>query len=649
MRRLALALLLCTPALADDPATRSPAEAPEDAPPQVDVRVEGPLRFEDIPPVDPALVTDLLRYQALRGASHQGFSAGDGLYVRTRFGDVSQIHRVERPGGARTQLTFGAEPVAGVSAHPTRPDLVAFSRDIGGNEAYQNWLLDLGTGAETLLTDGTHRHGGVVWSHDGQRMAWTGTARNGTDYDVYVRDLDGTEATRVFEGEGYWYLTDWSDDGATMVLGHYISSTRSELWRLDLATGNKVRLSPEGEVSIAGGALLDDGSVLLVSDHEGEFLKLYRASPDGSALTPLATSLEWNVEDLAVSPDGRTVAVAVNERGWSKLYLLDLKKGRLRPAEGLPDARITGLTFDPDDPRTLGLTLYGPNLQADAWTLDVRKGKATRWTRSETGGLDVGTFVAPELVTWTSFDGLELDGLLYKPVGQGPFPVVVSIHGGPEGQSRPTLSGLTQVLVRDHGIAVLEPNVRGSRGYGKSFLKLDNGMKREDSVKDIGALLDWVAAEPSLDGERVAVRGGSYGGYMVLASLVHFGDRLVAGIDNVGISNFVTFLENTKAYRRDLRRVEYGDERDPEMRAHLQAISPVSRADAIQSRLFVIHGANDPRVPVGEAEQIVAAARANGQDVWYLRAENEGHGFRKKANRDVATALQVTFLVDALK
>jgi dipeptidyl aminopeptidase/acylaminoacyl peptidase len=631
-----------------EPAGSAPDATDQGAPP-VPVRVEGPLRFEDIPPVDPQLVDALRRYQALRSASFQGFVGGPagGVLVRTRFDDVAQIHHVAAPGGARTQLTFGAEPVRGVAPHPTDPDRVAFLRDEGGNEAYQVWILDRSTGEEIRLTDGIHRHGSVAWTPDGSHLAWSGTARNGTDYDIYLAPADAPrQAERIHEGEGLWWVADLSPGARILTLGRYRSITDSEVWRLDRDTGQATELTPGEGVAAQGGLLLPDGDVLLTSDHEGAFRGLYRARPDG-ALTALTPDLTWDVEDLALSPDGRTVALRVNERGWSRLYLLDLKTGRLRAAEGLPEGMVASIAFDPTSSRRLGLTLYGPTRVADAWTLDVRRGRATRWTESETGGLDPDTFRAPTLETWTTFDDRELDAFVYRPAGEGPHPVVVWIHGGPESQSRPYLSGMVQVLLR-RGVAVVFPNVRGSAGYGKDFVALDDGRRREDSVKDIGTLLDWIGEQPDLDGDRVAVKGGSYGGYMVLASLAHFGDRLQGGIDVVGISSFVTFLENTKAYRRDLRRAEYGDERDPEMRSFLEEISPLNQVERIRSRLFVIHGANDPRVPVGEAEQIVAAVRESGHRVWYLRAENEGHGFRKKDNRDVADALQVSFLLDVL-
>jgi dipeptidyl aminopeptidase/acylaminoacyl peptidase len=264
----------------------------------------------------------------------------------------------------------------------------------------------------------------------------------------------------------------------------------------------------------------------------------------------------------------------------------------------------------------------------------------TRWTYSEVGGLDTSLFIEPELVAYPTFDSGQggpdaIPAWVYKPAGKGPWPVIISIHGGPESQARPAFASTYQLWLSKLGAAVIVPNVRGSSGYGKHFLSLDNGFKREDSVKDIGALLDWIATQPDLDEDRVAVFGGSYGGYMVLASGVHYSDRLKAAVDIVGISNFVTFLENTQDYRRDLRRAEYGDERDPDMRAHLEKISPLNSVDRITVPMMVVQGENDPRVPVTEAIQVVEALRANGQPVWYMNALNEGHGYRKKENRDI--------------
>jgi dipeptidyl aminopeptidase/acylaminoacyl peptidase len=300
------------------------------------------------------------------------------------------------------------------------------------------------------------------------------------------------------------------------------------------------------------------------------------------------------------------------------------------------------------------MTLNTPQTPSDTFVLDLKRnptrhGDLVRWTFSEIGGLDSGAFIEPELVTYPTFDtgkgGPEaIPAWLYEPPGDGPHPVIISIHGGPEAQARPYFSSTYQMWLQTLGAAVLVPNVRGSNGYGKHYMGLDNGYKREDSVRDIGALLDWIATRPDLDADRVAVIGGSYGGYMVLASAVHYSDRLRAAVNIVGISNFVTFLENTQDYRRDARRAEYGDERDPDMRAHLQAISPLNQVERIHVPLFVVQGQNDPRVPVSEAEQIVAAMRAQGQPVWYMNALNEGHGYRKKENRDIYQQATVLFL-----
>ena len=271
-------------------------------------------------------------------------------------------------------------------------------------------------------------------------------------------------------------------------------------------------------------------------------------------------------------------------------------------------------------------------------------GDLTRWTESEVGGLDTTAFRVPELIRYPTFDmdgaeQREIPAWVYKPAGKGPHPVVISIHGGPEGQSRPSFSSTYQMWIEKLGVAVIRPN-----GYGKTYVGLDNGFKREDSVKDIGALLDWIETQPDLDKDRVAVFGGSYGGYMVLASAVHYSDRLAAAVDIVGISNFVTFLENTQDYRRDLRRVEYGDERDPAMRAHLEKISPLNNVDQISVPMFIVQGENDPRVPVTEAAQVVEALREQGHTVWYMNALNEGHGYRKRENRDIYQQATVLFL-----
>ena len=601
------------------------------------------VRLEGTPEIPEQLSEQLRPYLSPRSASLIEIAPdGSSILVGTRFGETTQVHRVTEPMGMRDQLTFLEEPISGVEPIPGSNDLL-LRADTGGSEKWQ--VLEWSDGRTRPLTDGVARYGGL--RIEGDRLAFTSNARNGKDTDVYVAGTRMQEPRLVTEFEGSWQARDF--EGDWLLVGKYEKVDRTELWRVHLPSGKAERLTPEDHPAAYYGLFAheDPQTLYVVTDRFGEFRQLYRVDLDvrreSKRWTPLSADIPWNIEDLALSADGATLAFVVNEGGYRSLRLMDTESEEIRAPEGLDGGLVSGLKFA-TEANVLGLTMSGPTMPGDAFTLDLDSGELTRWTRSELGGLDEDDLVTPELISVESFDGLEVPAFVYKPEGEGPFPVVIFIHGGPEAQARPKFSGLAQFLVREEGMAVVIPNVRGSNGYGKTYLSLDDGFKREDSVRDIGAVLDHIAADPQLDEERVAVRGGSYGGYMVLASLVMHGDRIKAGIDNVGISNFVTFLENTKAYRRDLRRVEYGDERDPEMRAHLEAISPTARASEIRSALMVSHGANDPRVPVGEAEQIVSAVRENGHEVWLMVALDEGHGFRKKTNRDLFYELTVLFL-----
>ncbi|WP_428262724.1 S9 family peptidase [Haliangium sp.] len=633
------------PAQPEVPAEATPAAEPA-APARAEVVLDtDTLRLESTPDIPASMRERLEQYLETRAAELSDISAdGRRLLITTRFGETSQVHLVEQPMGARTQLTFAPEPAAQASFVPGGGAGVVYVADIGGNEQFQLWHLDRATGRRTRLTDADSRNGVPRWSPDGAQLAYASNSRNKRDFDIWVGDgRDPGSARRLVDGSGWWYPVDWSPDGSKLIVGEYISANESHLHLVDVASGQVTRLSPEGKATYESAQFAADGRrIYVASDREGEFTELYETDLGGSGWRSLTRDIPWDVVSVDLSSDGRTLAFTTNEDGLSVLYLLDTRTRRSRRVPGLPAGLIGDLQFARRAP-VLAFTVAGATRPGDVFTYDLRRRALTQWTASELGGLDREALVEPELIRFETFDGKQIPAFYYKPAGAGPFPVIVNIHGGPEGQARPVFSSLTQYLVNESGVAMLYPNVRGSSGYGKSYLLLDNGMKREDSVKDIGALLDWIAARPELDARRVGVLGGSYGGYMVLATLVHFGQRIAAGVDVVGISNFVTFLENTAEYRRDLRRVEYGDERDPEMRAHLEQISPLRRAAEIQSALFVVQGANDPRVPASEAEQIVAAVRGAGQDVWYMLAKNEGHGFRKKDNRDLYTLLTVMF------
>ncbi len=645
-----LALLLVTTA-----APAAAADAPERR-----VVNDGNVVLEGVPEVPAELAERLDRFENTRSANVQAWTAdGSGLFITTRFAETSQLHQVAMPGGARRQLTFLEEPVFGFERRPGGTDLT-FLMSEGGSEFNQIFLLDPKTGDRKRLTDGTSRNGAVAWSRDGRRIAYQSTRRNGAANDVWVMDpADPDSARLVLEApDGAWYgVADWSADGKRALVLQYVSVADSRLHLLDLATGER-RLLAGGDDAPANHAAVNpafDASgegMLFSTDRHGDFSQLAHMSLASGEERILTAEIPWDVDELAVSEDRKRAAFVVNEGGLSRLYLMDPATFDYRPVEGVPTGLVFGLDFSPDG-RRLALVLNSAKTPSDVFTLDLGEsptaaGELVRWTWSEVGGLDTESFVEPELVHYPTFDRVDgeprqIPAYVYRPAGEGPFPVIVSIHGGPEGQYRPSFSSTYQSWIAELGAAVIAPNVRGSAGYGKEYLKLDNGFLREDSVKDIGALLDWIATRPELDAKRVAVYGGSYGGYMVLASMVHYSDRLCCGVDIVGISNFVTFLENTQDYRRDLRRVEYGDERDPAMRAHLEKISPNRNAGKITAPLFVAQGQNDPRVPVTESEQIVRDIRAAGYEVWYMNALNEGHGFRKKENSDLYREIVVTF------
>jgi dipeptidyl aminopeptidase/acylaminoacyl peptidase len=598
----------------------------------------GNLILEDIPAIPASVKERTRQYQNTRSAYIASWDpAGDGMLINTRFAETSQLHYLANPLGARQQVTFFHEPVGGGYFCPDVSQRgFLFSKDVGGSEYYQIFWFDMTTGTARMLTDGKSRNGLGPWSNRGDKFAFTSTMGNDVDTWVYVGTIDGTEPKAVVKEEGAWFPSDWSPDDSKITVLKYVSVNESYPYVVDVETGEMTSLRPESEEKIAfgGGVFSEDGKgIYITTDYESEFRNLRCYDLATGELHPVTEDAGWNVTGVSLSHDGRYLAYVTNEDGIAILHLLDLKRDRQVKLPPLPVGGIGGLDFSPDD-RYLALTINTPQTPSDITVLDIRRKKLERWTKSEVGGLDTDSFSVPQLVHVKSFDGLDISGFLFKPAGEGPHPVVVYIHGGPESQYRPYFSSTFQYWINELGLAVLATNVRGSNGYGKSFLLMDNGYRREDTVKDIGAFLDWIEKRPDLDRERIAVYGGSYGGYMVLSSMTHYNDRLRCAVDIVGISNFVTFLENTKPYRRDLRRPEYGDERDPKMRAFLQKISPNNNAHKITKPMFVAQGYNDPRVPVTESDQMVEVIRKNGGDVWYMVAMDEGHGFRKKSNRD---------------
>ena len=640
MRPLILAsLLLAAPALA------APAQQPAYVP------IPAAITAEAVPPIPASEAAAVRPYLEYRSAAFQGWDpASHGALIATRFGNSPQLHLVARPGADRTQLTFESEPVAGSFA-PAGGVLVAI-KDVGGGEFFQLYRVD--HGRLLLLTDGKSRNTGAVWSRDGHLIGYTSTRRNGTDSDLYLIDpRDPTTDRMVAQvAGGGWAFSDFSPDGRTALVGRAISVERSDVFELDLASGKLTRINgpTRGPARTGTGVHSDarygpDGRIWVVSDEHSDVQRLGVLARDGK-FTPIdPEAAQWEVEEFDLSDDGSFIAYTVNEAGASKLRLFDTRTGAGRGEVTLPGGVISGLKIAPWG--EIGFSLASATSPADAWSVDPATLKATRWTTSETGGLDAMRNREPELVTVKSFDGLAVSGFLYSPDPAkfpGRRPLLFDIHGGPEGQTRPGFLGRTNYLINELGIAVFYPNVRGSTGYGKRFVGLDNGpWKREDTVKDIGAFLDVLATRADVDPARIGETGGSYGGYMCYATAIKYGDRLKGAICARPISNFVTLLENTESYRRDLRRVEYGDERDPKQRAKLMEISPLTHVKELHIPLVVVTGANDPRVKPSESIQMVNAVRANGGPVWHLIAANEGHGYQKKENQDFEFLTRLTF------
>ena len=618
------------------------------------------LVVEGIPPLPAELVNEVRPYTEGRGASFLAWHPERReMLISTRFGNSNQIHHVKSPGAARTQLTFFEEPVGSATYGPGQGSYFLFTKDVGGNEFAQINRFDLGTGTgtgtvggkATLLTDGKRsQNGGMRFSHDGKRIAYASTMRNGRDRDIRVMDpMDpGTDKVVSENSGGGWGVADWSWDDARLLIGEGISVNESRIHVLDLRTGTRTRILPikDERTTYRGICFTPDGTgIYLTSNAGSEFNRLCHYDLAKRKLSSLTTDIPWDVGAAELSKDGAQLAFTTNENGLSKLYILNTATRAYEEVRGIPVGTIGGLEWFSDG-RSLGLSLSTFDSSTAAYEYNTSTRQLTRWTQSENGGMDMSGLQAPQLITWPSFDQRTISGYLYRPdaVFTGKRPVIINIHGGPEGQSRPSFQGRSNFFLKELGVALIYPNVRGSSGYGKTFLDLDNGMKREESVQDIGALLDWIATQPDLDAGRVMVMGGSYGGYMTLATAVRYSDRIRCAIDVVGISNFNTFLKNTEDYRRDLRRVEYGDERDPKMAAFLESISPLNHAEKIGKPLFIVQGANDPRVPASEAVQMKERITANGGTVWFLMANDEGHGFRKKTNMDFQFHATVAFI-----
>jgi dipeptidyl aminopeptidase/acylaminoacyl peptidase len=612
------------------------------------------LVVEGVPKIPSSLADTAARYTAYRSASLVDWHPTERtMLISTRFAETPQLHLVSTPVGERHQLTFFPDAVRVGRFHPNGGDYIVFSKDIGGGEWYQLYRYDIATGNITLLTDGKSRNLLGPWSSKGDHIAYMSTRRTGKDTDLWIMNPSDPKSDHLLTQltGGGWQPVDWSPDDSKILLIEELSINESYLWLVDTKSGEKTALTnrdAKEKISYGDGQFSKDGKgIYITTDKDSEFHRLTYLNLATKEHAYLTSGIPWDVEEFDLSKDGKRIAFLVNEDGMGTIHILDTATRKISNPKH-PAGVIGGLRWRRDN-KEFGFTLTDARVTGDAFSLNADTGQVTRWTQSESA-IPTASFPAAQLVKWKSFDGKMISGFMYRPPAKftGKRPVLVLIHGGPEGQSQPNFLGRNNYLLNELGITLIYPNVRGSMGYGKSFTLLDNGFLREDTYKDINALFDWIGTQAELDADRVAVTGGSYGGHMTLAVSTFYSDRIRCSVDIVGMSNLVTFLEHTEAYRRDLRRVEYGDERDPKMHDFLERIAPMNNIDKIKKPMMVVAGKNDPRVPITESEQIAAALKKQGTPVWFVMAKDEGHGFQKKANQDYQFYVTVAFLQEYL-
>ena len=585
-----------------------------------------------------------------RAASFAAWLPGDrGMLTRGSHLILDRrLYAISSPDADPT-LVWGIPRNAATVARPPDGDYMILAWDEDGAEQFQLYRWDLGDSAPVRLTNGNERTAFGAFDPTGTRFAFSSNRRNGTDFDIYVADPHRPGSERlVYEGSGAWGVAAWSPDGERLLLRRVRASNDATLHVLDLASGDIEPLTPAAAGPIGYGPVRfsrDGSSLYLVSDEGTEYKHLRRVDLDTGESVLVTGHIPWDVEGLQESRDGSVLVLSVNEDGRNRVYVHTPADGRTEPLD-LFDSGLTAVVLHPDR-LMLAVTHVDAGTGGAVYTYDLSTQQWSFWAGDGDASPEAAEARLVRYPTFDEADGTrrEISAFVYPGAGSGPRPVLIDIHGGPEAQARLTYGHISRQRA---GLTVIAPNVRGSTGYGKSFTKLDDGYLREDAVRDIGALLDWIAAQPDMDADRIGVTGGSYGGYMSLASLVHYPDRIRCGVDVVGVSNFVTFLENTAPYRRDLRRAEYGDERDPAMRRFLESISPLNNAHRIRSPLMVVQGANDPRVPVTESRQMVERVQTNGQRVAYIEAADEGHGFRKPWNSLYGSTAQLEMMQGCL-
>jgi dipeptidyl aminopeptidase/acylaminoacyl peptidase len=590
---------------------------------------------DTLPKVPASLIREVGPYTRMSAYGLAGWNPSKReLWAKAITPTYSTISGITEPGNSLQPHTLIPSNVYDVYYSPQGSSLV-YVKDTDGNEIFQLYSFDSGRNKSTLISDGKSRNTEPVWSNKGDRVIYSSNRRNHTDIDLYVASPSDPTTTRLLaeaDGGGYLKVFDWSPDDRLALFYNWLSTNESYLYVVDVASGKKTLLTPKNgdeKVSVDFAQFSGDGKgVYFTTDRDSEFLRLAYMDLETKKVSYLTDNIKWNIELFSMSPDRKTVVFVSNEDGVSRPHFLDTSTNKWRDLEWPGIGVISNLRWH-NNSTDLAFVFSSARSVWDIYSVDAKTNKVTRWLRGSSNGIDVDKFAEPQVIHWKSQDNREISGLLYRPPAKftGKRPVIIDVHGGPDNQARPEFNGPDNYFVAELGVAKIYPNIRGSAGYGKTFLRLDDGYKRDGAVQDIGALLDWIKTEPFLDSERVMITGGSYGGYIALSVAANYSDRIRAAQSLSGPSNIATFLEHTEDWLRDRWREEYGDERDPKMRAYLDRIAPLTNAQKIRKPLMIVQGENDARVRSSEATQIVNAVKKTGTPVWYLLAKNEGHDF----------------------
>jgi dipeptidyl aminopeptidase/acylaminoacyl peptidase len=607
-----------------------------------------------VPPIPASLAREVQPYNSIYGLPLAGWNPAKREIWLKGLSSVTWIARVASPGSTpeTSSIYIQSGGIYDVYFQPKNKYL-AYTRDENGNESFQLYLYEINARKSTLLSDGKSRNTEPVWSNAGDKIVYSSTPSGAEGVNLRWLNPFDQKTDRLLEKSsgGYLKAYDWSPDDKSVVYCDFSSNTASSLWLVDVGTGKAALLSEKSdkpELYDYPQFSADGKRVYVLTDHDSDFRRIAYFDVASGKIGYLPSTGQWDVEEFQLAPNGGSVAFTTNEEGVSKLHVFDLSDGKELQIPQPP----AGIISDPKwngDSTEIAFNLKSPQSPNDVYSISTKTAKIEHWAKSVTNGVDTSKFSQPLLIHWQTFDKRTLSGFLFRPPEKfkGKRPVIIDIHGGPDEQYRPSFLYSDNYLLNELGVAKIYPNVRGSSGYGKTFLGLDDGMHREDAVKDIGALLDWIKTQPDLDTERVLIEGVSYGGYLALSTAYAYGDRIAATISDSGISDLASFVAHTEGWRRDLQRAEFGDERDSKSKEFMERIAPLNNAQKIKKPILIIQGQNDPRVPAADAARLVAATK-DRIPVWYILAKDEGHGFVKQANRDYRLYASILFIKEFL-